>query len=264
MTLPSPPELDLGALARLLSTRKFGRSVEHHARIGSTNDRALEWALSGAPDGALVTAEEQSQGRGRQGRAWHSAPGQGIWASVVVRTSRPAQEQSQVPLIAGLALAEALGLDFGVQGVGLRWPNDLELGGRKLAGFLCERVSAPGGDRIIVGSGINVAAGAVPDWLRDRAVSLEEAGCPLPRERLLAAYLGRFEARLLEWETDGFGGARAAYLSLTDLPGREVRLLLAGGSVQGTVLTVDEAGALVIRSGDEIRAYFAGEVERMH
>ena len=175
----------------------------------------------------------------------------------------PPQEQSQIPLVAGIALAEALGLDFGVQGVTLKWPNDVELGGRKLAGFLCERTSGPQGDLIIVGSGINTGVGAVPPGLRERAVSLEEAGCAVPRESLLAAYLARFEGRLLEWEKDGFRSARAAYLACSDLPGREVRLLLAGGPVQGRVVTVDDAGALVIQSEGGTRAYFAGEVEKV-
>lgn len=256
-------EFHLATFQRSLPPGEFGRAIETHEQLASTNDRAMEWARAGAPHGAVVLAEEQLRGRGRLGRVWHSARGQGIWASTIVVTAREAAEQSQVPLVAGLALVEALALDFGVQDLALKWPNDVELGGRKLAGFLCERQSAPSSDRVIIGSGINVGPQAVPTDLEGAAISLSGAGCSIGREPLLAGYLGRLEARLGQWERSGFGPLQSGYLRYCDLPGRRIQLHLPAGVISGAAVTVDASGALVLESGGNLTAYRAGEVERV-
>ena len=256
-------EFQVATFQRSLLPGDFGRALETHGQLSSTNDRAMEWARAGAPHGAVVLAEEQLRGRGRLGRVWHSARGQGIWASTVAVTGRPPAEQSQVPLVAGLALAEALAADFGVQDLALKWPNDVELNGRKLAGFLCERLPSEAGDRVIIGSGINVGPLAVPAELQAIAVSLAGAGCSIGREPLLAAYLGRLEARLGQWERSGFEALQADYLRFCDLPGRRIQLNLPGRAVSGTAVTVDASGALVLESGGNLTAHRAGEVERV-
>ena len=116
---------------------------------------------------------------------------------------------------------------------------------------------------MIIGSGINVGPGAVPAELQSIAVSLAGAGCSIGREPLLAAYLGRLEARLAQWERSGFDDLQPDYLRFCDLPGRRIQLNLPGRAVLGTAVTVDASGALVLESGGILTAYRAGEVERV-
>ncbi|MBI5837293.1 MAG: biotin--[acetyl-CoA-carboxylase] ligase [Candidatus Eisenbacteria bacterium] len=241
------------------------RPVERHESIGSTNDRAADLARAGAPHGTVVVAGEQLQGRGRHGRAWRSARGQGLWASVLVRTARPVAEQSQLALVTGLAVCDALALDLGAPDVTLRWPNDVDLRGRKVAGILCERV-AGGTGAVVAGIGINTGAGAVPPELAATATSLEPEGLAVTPERLLDLLRARLDTRVDAWERGGFGAVRDEYLARLDLLGREAGLAGAGeggAEVRGTVRTVDAAGALVLATAAGERAFHAGQVTRV-
>jgi BirA family transcriptional regulator, biotin operon repressor / biotin---[acetyl-CoA-carboxylase] ligase len=257
------PGFRTGEFERALRAAALGRRFELHESIGSTNDRARELARDGAPHGTLVVAEEQAHGRGRHGRAWHSPRGQGVWASVLLLPRRPVAEHPQVPLLAGLAVADALRSEAGAAEVRLRWPNDVDLAGRKVAGILCESAA---GTAVIAGIGINVERGAVPPELADSATSLAGEGLCVAREALLAALLGRLEERLGTWEAGGFEALRGEYLELLSPAGREVRLTGAGGGraeVRGVFDTVDARGALVLRTERGVEAFHAGQVERV-
>ncbi|MEZ4454886.1 MAG: biotin--[acetyl-CoA-carboxylase] ligase, partial [Nannocystaceae bacterium] len=133
---------DLTRLGERLTTRAFGRAHEHHAAIASTNDRALAWAAEGAPQGALVTADRQVEGRGRRGRAWASAPGDLAFSLVFRPGSYGPGRASGGDRWGALGLAVGVGVREGLapwlREVELKWPNDLRVGGRKLAGILCE------------------------------------------------------------------------------------------------------------------------------
>src|SRR4051794_39287165 len=144
----------------------------HHRSIGSTNLRARELADAGAPHGTLVTASEQTAGRGRQGRTWVTPPGTAIAASVILRTF-----DDLLPLRAGLAVADLAGPDARV-----KWPNDVLLGGRKVAGILVE-ARAP--EWAVVGIGINVLG--VPPEVADLATSLGRSDVEAALGELLAA-----------------------------------------------------------------------------
>jgi len=266
VSLAAPAAFRPPVLARALRTARLGRAVEFHPSLASTNDRALEWARAGAPHGAVVVADEQTRGRGRHGRAWHSAHGQGVWASVVLRPARPAGELGQLPLVVGLALGEALGRDLELRGVSLRWPNDVDVRGRKVAGVLCERCGGSEPAAVVAGVGINVGRGAVPPELAAAATSLAAEGLAAAREAVLAALLGRLEQRLEAWEQGGFGALRADYLACLEAPGGEARLGGAAGAgteVRGTFVTVDGDGALVLRTAAGVQAFHAGQVERV-
>lgn len=167
-----------GLSAAELVCRWAAPEVHAFSRVGSTNDVARRLALSGAPDRTVIVAEEQSVGRGRLGRGWSSAPGLGLWLSVIARPPASAGPDL-LPLLVGLAAARALDDLVPPPGLRLKWPNDLLVEDRKVAGILCEAVWAGAQPAfVVVGMGINVLHGVedFPPEIRDRATSLRHAG----------------------------------------------------------------------------------------
>jgi BirA family transcriptional regulator, biotin operon repressor / biotin---[acetyl-CoA-carboxylase] ligase len=175
--------------------------VEGFPQIGSTNDEAIERARKGAPSGLLIYAEEQSQGRGRLGRSWHSPRGAGIYFSLLLRPSQPVRAWPLLTHVASVALACAIKQLSESSGSArrlapeIKWPNDVLLGGKKAAGILLETCSIGRTDpAAVLGVGINVARDSIPPGLQDRVTSLDvEAGVRLPRRSLLVLFLKRFQ-----------------------------------------------------------------------
>jgi len=155
-------------------------------RIGSTNDRAKELAAEPGNAFAVVVAREQTRGRGRRGAGWHSPPDTGLWMSVVLPGERPALH---LPLVVGLAAAEAIQDATGSLRVGIEWPNDLVVGRRKLGGILCEGV--PGA--VVAGIGINLQTPeeGFPEAFRERATSLDVESANLLSHSVLGGFIVR-------------------------------------------------------------------------
>jgi BirA family transcriptional regulator, biotin operon repressor / biotin---[acetyl-CoA-carboxylase] ligase len=220
---------------------RLGRPRLHLRATTSTNDRARELAQAGAPHGTLVTAAEQTAGRGRQGRTWSAPPGSTLLLSVVLR-----DPPALLPLAAALAVAEVAGADAQI-----KWPNDVLLDGRKVAGILAE--GRPQDGWAVLGIGLNVALRIedLPAELHDSAgtLGLEPADLEPTLERLLAALdraLALDEARLLD-----------AYRARDALRGREVAWAAGRGRAAG----IDGAGRLVVELPQGGRtALSAGEV----
>lgn len=213
----------------------------HLRRTASTSDHARALAAAGAPHGTLVTAAGQTAGRGRQGRTWSAPPGRALLCSLVLR-----EPPRLLPLTAGVAVAEAIGPD-----ARLKWPNDVLLGGRKVAGVLAE--GRPQEGWAVLGIGINVAVriADLPDELRESAGGLGRA--PGDVESVLAALLERLAVRLRA----GDGEILDAFRARDALAGAEVTW--AGGT--GIASGVDGEGRLVVVEGDgRRRALEAGEV----
>ena len=224
--------------------------VEAYARIGSTNDRALELASMRALTFAVVVADEQTEGRGRRGAYWHSPPGSGLWMSIVLPGDRALSHAS---LLVGLAAAEAIeSVAPGVR-VGIKWPNDLMIRGGKVGGILCESAGAA----LVAGIGINLRSlAATPALaLAYRATSLEnETGISLSASELAGAIVRRLTGRPLAWDR-----AAAAELATRDaLLGTQVETEEHG---RGVARGVDPSGALVLERPDGSRvAVVAGSV----
>jgi BirA family biotin operon repressor/biotin-[acetyl-CoA-carboxylase] ligase len=265
------PSLAAPTAARLaprLSTRWLGRGYEWHERCSSTSDIASQRARAGAPAGLVVAADEQTAGRGRLGRTWHSPPGESLYVSAVLRPARPAVEIPPLTLVAGAAVADAL-RPLGVV-PRLKWPNDVQLVDasgrrRKLAGVLTEMASAGAGvEQVILGIGLNVNGTSFPPELADRATSLRIAlGRALDRADVLAALLAALEPRLEDFERRGAAAAVegfAAHAALPDrcrvgTPGR------AGEVLEGVALGVDPDGALRVRDdAGTIHRVISGEL----
>lgn len=218
--------------------------VEWWTVLGSTNDRAAELSRRGGGRGAVVVADEQTEGRGRRGASWLSVPGGGVWMSIVLDE---ADSAPQLPLLVGVACAEALEQVCPGLGVGVKWPNDLLVGGRKVGGVLVERAGGPP----VVGIGVNVRVpqGGFPADLGGSATALEAEVESVPaRERLAEAIVRRVLLRLDSEEP--VGDALSALAARDALYGREVMTEQAG---EGVAVGVDPTGALLLERADGTR-----------
>ena len=264
---PARAPLDAASLHRqAVRPDALWRAVEVVGRTGSTNADLLARALAGEPEGVVLAAEEQTAGRGRMGRAWVAPPRAALTFSMLLRPTPPPVRRGWLPLLAGLAVAEAVTAVTGVP-VGLKWPNDVLVGDAKLCGILAESA----GDAVVVGVGLNVSTepaelpgpgpGALP------ATSLRAAGATaLDREPLLLAILAAVERWYQAWQNargdPERSGLRAAYTGRSATIGRNIRAELPGGkTLSGPAVGVDPDGRLLVRvsSGAEV-AVAAGDV----
>ena len=218
--------------------------LEVHRRLGSTNDRARSIAREGAVSFSVVIADEQTRGRGREGRRWLSPPGAGLWMTVVL--ARRPSGHSIVPLLAGIAAARAIEDVCPDLRAEIEWPNDLVVAGRKVGGILCESwEEGAGGRGMAVGTGINTSQRTAdfPPELRDRAASLSAVGATsVSRSALAGALLARMR-ELLTPEAARLEGALHRELTRRDaLRGRGVVL---GSGETGTARGINSAGALL-------------------
>jgi len=224
-----------------------------------------ERARAGAPEWTTVVADVQTAGRGRHGHAWSSAAGN-LHLSVLVRPPGSAAEWGLLPLLAGLAVAEAVA-ETGVEAA-LKWPNDVEIAGRKVAGVLVESTSAGAAfESAVIGVGVNVAS--VPAGLdagsRAHAVCLAELVAVPEAEVVAAAVLARIRVWYHRLAAGGGGDMLAAWRSRA-LPwwGRDVEARSGDDVLRGRAIDVDESGALVLRLDDGTRRLVhAGEVREL-
>ncbi|NEM04980.1 biotin--[acetyl-CoA-carboxylase] ligase [Geodermatophilus normandii] len=259
------PPLDAAALeAALVRGSRLWRSLEVVPEIGSTNAvLAARAADEDAAEGAVLVAEHQAAGRGRLDRTWTSPPRAGLTVSVLLRPDVPAARRGWLPLLTGVALAEAVGEVTGVRS-SLKWPNDLlAVDGTKLAGILAEAT----GTAVVVGTGLNVTTRA--DELPPTGSSLTlVTGGPVDRGPVLLAFLRALERRYLAW-TAALGdpvstGLAADYLAWCSTVGAEVTVTLPDGStLAGTVTAVDWDGRLVVRTGEGTVELASGDVQHV-
>jgi BirA family transcriptional regulator, biotin operon repressor / biotin---[acetyl-CoA-carboxylase] ligase len=234
------------------------RDVTVVPQTGSTNADLLEQARAGAAEGLVLVAEEQTQGRGRLGRAWSAPPRSSLTFSVLLRPAGvPPSQLGWLPLLTGVAVAAAARDQAGVP-ASLKWPNDVLVGERKLAGILAEAH----GDAVVVGVGLNVALHQDELPVPGATSLLIEDATSTDRAALLAAILAGLSRRYQAWRADPeAGGLRADYLRRCATIGRDVRVELPGGAVlTGTAGDVDDAGRLVVRAPGNLVAVGAGDV----
>ena len=243
--------------------RRVGRGVESHRTIGSTNDRARELLAEPAGEGRAVVAEEQTAGRGRRGRAWHSPPGVNLTVSVALRPRLAAGVAWQLAVAAGLAARTACARHAPVE---LKWPNDLVAAdGAKLGGLLVE--TTLDGDQVasaVVGIGLNVNWPRVemPSDFAAGATSLADlAGHPIDRVELLGALLDELDAEVVALEA-GSSPVTRYRVACTTL-GSDVAVETPTGRLTGRAVEVDEHGALVIDTASGRVALASGDVVRL-
>ncbi len=252
-----PEEIALG-----LNSRDLKGPVHHFEEVASTNDLAKELAARGAPEGTLVVAEAQSRGRGRLGRWWESPPGTGLYVSLVLRPALPPTEMPQITLTTAVAVVRAVNRASGVA-LGIKWPNDLLLAGKKLGGILTEMETESEQIRhLVVGLGLNVNNPAFPAELADIATSLALAtGRRHSRVRLLQAWLEEFEALYGRFLAGEFAGILEEWRSLAVTLGQVVTVRQGPRVIRGKALEVAADGALLVETAPgEVVRVTSGEI----
>jgi BirA family transcriptional regulator, biotin operon repressor / biotin---[acetyl-CoA-carboxylase] ligase len=243
------PHLD----AQLVGTRF--RDIRRFARIDSTNRYLL--AEAAAPtagrEGIVAVADEQTAGRGRHGRTWTAAPGAALLVSVLLRPELPPERRHLVTLAAAIAAVTAV-RTVGGFAARVKWPNDIVVDDRKLAGILAE---ADGAGAVVVGMGMNVGPGSYPAELAAVATACaEQAGGPVDRSELLVAWLRALDAQL-----DALDDVVASAAMGSATLGRRVRVELAREQFLGTASRLTDEGYLVVRTDDgRERVVTAGDV----
>jgi BirA family biotin operon repressor/biotin-[acetyl-CoA-carboxylase] ligase len=244
----------------------MGRRVYWLESTASTNDVAARLAESGAEEGTTVVAEMQTAGRGRHGRVWFSPPGAGLYVSVIVRPrsglGNDENPAALLTLASGVAIAEAVRTVTGLPAE-IKWPNDVLIGGRKLAGILAEAAVQAGVlEFIVVGFGVNLQPAPYPQQLASRVTSIEvETTRPAERALMLAEILAAFGKRYADLRAGRFDAILSAWRQLApSLCGALVEWDSPAGVVRGFAQDIDRHGALLVRVGAKVEKVVAGEV----
>ena len=240
----------------------FGTEVVWYPEVSSTNDIAVSLADHGAAEGLVVAANAQTAGRGRHGHCWSSPAGAGLYVSAILRPD-PAVA-ALLTVAAGVAIADGIESATGLR-VQLKWPNDIYVESRKLAGILAEAGSAGGAGvlpYVVVGFGINVMAGAHPREIAARATNVEEElGRPADRGLLFVECLCALARRYADLREGRAGRVTAAWHARAGaMLGRQVRFAGAGGVCEGIAEGIDERGALIVRTHEGAVLVTSGEV----
>lgn len=263
MNAVPPAPLDRATLeAALAPVREGVCRLELHAEVDSTSGYLAGRALPDDGRAVLCIAERQTAGHGRRGRAWHAPAGGAITFSLARVFRAPRAALGALGLVAGVAMAEALRAR-GVAGVGLKWPNDLQVGGAKLGGVLVELAGATGGpSRAVVGVGINYDLGASAGAVDQPVTDVVRAAAPPPARAALAGDLmAALVVALGAFAREGPGPFRPRWRGLDVLAGRAVRVQAPGDTVlTGTARGIADDGALVLATDAGARTVYAGDV----
>ena len=248
----TPPQPRLPAAYRLV----FYESVD------STNDEAKRLAHGAAKEGTVVWGREQTAGRGRRGRAWASPPGN-LYASLILRPRCPLDQAAQLGFVAALAVGDTLAwtLETRPDGLSYKWPNDVLLRGRKIAGILLESELGEGEAPkfVVVGVGINLVSSPRDTEFPATSIAEENLGTVSPGAAL-EGFARHFQAWVERWREEGFAPIRAAWRAHAMALGEPIRVRLGPATLHGRFIDIDQHGALLLESAGELRRIAAGEV----
>lgn len=258
-----PDVLSQEEIESLMQTECIGRHVIYYEETDSTNTRIKHLAEQGKEHGTLAVADRQNSGKGRRGRAWESPLGENIYMSLLLR---PTMEPSKAPMLtlvmaysAAMAIREQEGLE-----VGIKWPNDLVIGTKKICGILTEMSAEVDYiNYVVIGVGINVNMQSFPEELCEKATSLRvEKESPIKRSALIACIMKKFEENYERFvKEQNLKFLQEDYNRLLVSKEKEVRVLEPGGEYNAYALGINETGELLVRKEDgEEETVFAGEV----
>ncbi len=263
--IQSPDILTPSEITPFLKTGRFGKTIHYFHTLESTNSQAYELAIQGAEEGEVVIAESQSKGRGRLGRIWFSPPYLNLYLSVILRPEIPPHQASLITLMAAVAAVEAIEIYSGLRPL-IKWPNDILMNGRKMAGLLNEIKSEA--DRIhfvILGIGINlnIDQKMFPKEIQTLATSLkEETGKVVSRKTFVAYLLQELEKWYNIFLEEGKTAILKSWRRWAQIKGKQVKITSFGETMRGTAINVDSDGALIIETEDgERKRVVAGDIE---
>ncbi|HOG11935.1 MAG: biotin--[acetyl-CoA-carboxylase] ligase [Smithellaceae bacterium] len=241
--------LNQSSLKQSLAGRFIGHTLYYYEEIGSTNDEVFRLGMQGAPEGTAVIAERQSAGKGRMQRTWHSPPGANIYTSILLRPRFSPGLAPQISLAAGVAVAKTLE-PYCPGRVFLKWPNDVQIGGKKVCGILTQmRTAGDAVDFVVAGIGVNVnwKRKEFPEDIRGIATSLSmEAGREISRLELIILLYENLAKCYRELAQKGFAPVRKQWLERTAMLGKPVSVQFGKETIRGEAVDLDEDGSLVL------------------
>ncbi|MDI7261122.1 MAG: biotin--[acetyl-CoA-carboxylase] ligase [Thermodesulfobacteriota bacterium] len=263
--IQSPDRLTPAEVKPSLKTKWMGKVIHYFDTLDSTNSTAYQLAVNGAREGEIVIAESQEKGRGRLERHWFSPPFLNLYLSVILRPQIPPHQATLITLMAAVATAEAIQKFTGLQPL-IKWPNDILLKGRKVAGLLNEIQSEM--DRIhfvILGIGVNLNLDKkiFPQEIRSVATSMkQEMGQSISRKAFLQSILLALEAWYSKFLKEGGAVILKAWRDRAHIRGRRVKVTSFGETISGIAVDVDSDGALILRmENGKRRRVVAGDIE---
>ncbi|SDC41791.1 BirA family transcriptional regulator, biotin operon repressor / biotin-[acetyl-CoA-carboxylase] ligase [Paenibacillus sp. UNCCL117] len=262
----APEPFPLPAFMAALRTESFGRKLHYYEEVESTQAVAQQLVQAGAREGTLVLAEEQTAGRGRLGRSWHSPRGKGLWFSVVLKPEWLNLAQTpQLTLLTAVAVCRAVRSVTSLD-AGIKWPNDLLVGGKKIGGILLEASIENGALlHVIAGIGlsVNLTHEDFPPELLEKATSLAIArGSRVDRSALLAAVLSEWERLYKLYREEGFAPVKLLWEALAVSLGRPIVCTTPQGRIEGIAERIDEQGALILKLEDgSARTLYSGDID---
>lgn len=246
-----------------LKTEYIGRNIVARTSVGSTNDIARDLAEKNAPEGTVVIAEKQVEGRGRLGRSWHSPPKKGLWLTLILRPEVPPAQAPSLSILMALSLSEILRNKFKLES-GIKWPNDCQIDGRKVTGILTElSAELDRVDYVLIGMGINVnlARSDFPTELHKMATSVRmEYGEDVDRIGLLRMLFEQIEKNYEVFKKKGLKPFLPKIKKHSVLLGKRIKLLKGRKIIQATAVDFDSDGALIAKRKSELLRVTAGEV----
>lgn len=243
-------------------TKKYLHKLEVHFELASTNSYLLETAIEGVAGAVVCLAEQQTSGRGRRGRTWVSPFGGNLYLSLLWQFAGGAAQLAGLSLAMAIAVTRAL-RDIGLDTVAVKWPNDILVSDRKLAGILLELTGeASGPCAVVVGVGINVQASiAEMETIDQPWIDLESGlGRRVSRNELAGNLINQLLAAIREFEQDGLTPFLHEWQTHDRYFGQEVDLHLPEGNIRGMVRGIDNTGALLLAQGGEVRRFHSGEI----
>lgn len=263
--IAAPDRVNTANVQRYLVTKMYGQRIDYFKTCISTQVIAHELAQSGVPNGTVIISEEQTAGKGRLSRPWISTARKGIWMSVISRPELTPQQAPQMTLVAAVAVTRAIEEVVGIQAQ-IKWPNDIFVGGKKVAGILTELQADP--DRIkaiILGIGINVNQNEVdfPEELMPIATSLKkELGKSVNRAELIAKTLQFLEQYTNLYETHGFNPIKLLWEGYSNMVGQRIRAAMVNETIEGIALGISSEGTLELQLDDgTVRGIYSADID---
>ncbi|MFZ5943808.1 MAG: biotin--[acetyl-CoA-carboxylase] ligase [Bacillota bacterium] len=260
-----PDKLIKTELLEGLQTLNWGKhSLYTFDNVDSTNNIAKDYGAQGKPEGTVIVAESQSRGKGRLGRLWASPAGQGIWASIILRPSILPTLAPQITLVMAVGMAKALNKIEGIEAK-IKWPNDILVNNRKVAGILTElSAEIERINYIVIGIGVNVNQDIndFPEEFRENAISLKEAvGMRLSRVKILQWMLEEIEKTYHYYLAEGLKPILAEWRNYSLTIGREVEVIMGNERIKGSAVDVGDDGSLIVKDENNImHKIIAGDV----
>ncbi|MFT3708179.1 MAG: biotin--[acetyl-CoA-carboxylase] ligase [Archangium sp.] len=263
--LEVPDRLTTLEVGPLLTTRELGRTLHHYDELDSTNAKAFELAHEGGFHGEVIVAEHQTSGKGRRGRVWVSPEGKSLAMSVIVRPEIAPSRAPELTLVSAVALVETL-IESGVE-ANIKWPNDIQIAGKKVAGILTElSADVERVHFVILGIGVNLNSDAkdFPAEVAELATSVAmNRKSSVHRALFTAALLARLEEWLEKWTEEGFEPVRQAWKKHAPMLGQEVLVRSDAKELRGVAKDLDESGALLLDVGGRTERVLSGDVEQV-